>query len=162
MEKRRPVYNERAMYHRRCTRVAIVLIAALCMALAAASLAAQNQVSANPTIWSGVFNANQAKRGEASAGKSCAKCHSADLGGGQDGPALVGADVLRAWDGMTVGDLFDRIRTTMPADAPRSLSAQETADVVAYILSLNRCPAGENELPSETEALGVIRITAQP
>ena len=63
---------------------------------------------------------------------------------------------------MTVGELFDRVRTTMPADAPRSLSAQDTADVVAFILSSNKCPAGEKELPSEMEALGQIRITSQP
>jgi len=142
---------------------AIVFCAAVYAAFVATSLvAAQSQASSSRTIWSGVFNADQAKRGEASANKNCAKCHSADLAGGQDGPALVGADVLQAWNGMTVGELFDRVKTTMPADAPRSLSPQETADVVAYILSLNRCPTGEKELPIEIEALGQIRITSQP
>ena len=141
---------------------AILLCAALHATFVATSSAAQTQSSASRTIWSGVFNADQAKRGEASAGRNCAKCHSADLAGGQDGPALVGADVLQAWNGMTVGELFDRVKTTMPADAPRSLSPQETADVVAYILSLNKCPTGEKELASEMEALGQIRITSQP
>ena len=144
---------------RRYATTAIVLGAAFHAAFTATSLA---QGQANRTIWSGVFSAEQAKRGEASANRNCAKCHSADLAGGQDGPALVGADVLQAWNGMTVGDLFDRVKTTMPADAPRSLSPQETADVVAYILSVNKCPAGEKELPSEPEALGQIRITSQP
>ncbi|HJZ78433.1 MAG TPA: cytochrome c [Vicinamibacterales bacterium] len=113
------------------------------------------------TIWSGVFGAAQAKRGEAISGRRCATCHNADLAGGQDGPALVGADVLRAWSGTTAGDLFDRIRTTMPADAPQSLSPQETADIVAFILSQNRCPAGDKELPSEKEALNQIQITPE-
>src|SRR5262245_46002541 len=141
---------------------AIVLSAAIYAASFGASLsAAPDQSSAGRTIWNGVFNADQAKRGEASAGRTCAKCHNADLAGGQDGPALVGADVLQAWNGMTVGELFDRIRTTMPADAPRSLSPQETADVVAFILSLNKCPTGD-ELPSEMEALSQIRITTRP
>jgi|SRR5262245_48181322 len=150
-----------AMTVRRRTLTTIVL-AAFYAAFVATSLApAQSQSSANRTIWSGVFNADQAKRGEASANKNCAKCHNADLAGGQDGPALVGADVLQAWNGMTVGELFDRIRTTMPADAPRSLSPQETADVVAFILSLNKCPTGD-ELPSEMEALSQIRITTRP
>jgi len=158
MGKRAPVYNERAMTLRARTTIGVACGAALY----AACVATAAQTMASRTIWNGVFNAEQAKRGEASAGRNCAKCHSADLAGGQDGPALVGADVLKAWDGMTVGELFDRVRTTMPADAPRSLSPQETADVVAFILSLNKCPAGEKELPSEMDALGTIRITSQP
>jgi mono/diheme cytochrome c family protein len=160
MGKRPPVYNERAMTLRARTTITIACCAALYAAFVATAAAAQT--AASRTIWNGVFNADQAKRGEASAARNCAKCHSADLAGGQDGPALVGADVLQAWNGMTVGELFDRVRTTMPADAPRSLSPQETADVVAFILSLNKCPAGEKELPSEMDALGQIRITSQP
>ena len=50
----------------------------------------------------------------------------------------------------------------MPADAPQSLGAQETADVLAYALSLNKCPSGEKELPPDTIELGRIRITSQP
>jgi hypothetical protein len=50
----------------------------------------------------------------------------------------------------------------MPADAPQTLSAQETADILAYVLSLNRCPAGEKELPSDAAALGQVRITSRP
>jgi len=143
-------------------RIAIVLGAAVSTARVVSSIAAApNQVSATGTIWSGVFSADQAKRGEVSASSKCAKCHGADLAGGQDGPSLVGPDVLQAWSGMTVGDLFDRVKTTMPADAPRSLSPQETADVVAYLFSLNKCPAGEKEMASEMEALGQIRITTR-
>ena len=128
------------------------------LTLHAASVAAQ---SSSQTIWSGVFSAAQAKRGEAIAGRRCATCHSADLAGGQDGPALVGSDVLQAWSGTTAGDLFDKIRTTMPADAPQTLSPQETADILAFIFSQNKCPAGEKELPSEMEALKRIQITSE-
>jgi len=117
--------------------------------------------SSSQTIWSGVFSAAQAKRGEAIAGKRCATCHNADLAGGQDGPALVGADVLQAWSGTTAADLFDKIKTTMPADAPQSLSPQETADLVAFIFSQNKCPAGEKDLPSEMEALKQIQVTPE-
>src|SRR4029077_18871122 len=63
------------------------------------------------TVWSGVYSAAQAKRGEAGAERLCAKCHSADLTGVQDGPSLVGQDVLAAWSSLTLRDLFDRIRT---------------------------------------------------
>jgi S-disulfanyl-L-cysteine oxidoreductase SoxD len=114
------------------------------------------------TVWSGVYTADQAKRGEAGANRSCAKCHNADLTGGQDGPSLVGREALDAWSTLTLGDLFDRIKTTMPADAPQTLSPQETADILAYVLSLNKCPTGEKDLPSDPAALGQVRITSHP
>jgi len=117
--------------------------------------------SSSQTIWTGVFGAAQAKRGEAIAAQRCAACHNADLAGGQDGPPLVGSDVLQAWSGTSAGDLFDRIRTTMPADAPQTLSPQETADLLAFIFSQNKCPAGEKELPFEMQALKQIQITAE-
>jgi len=118
--------------------------------------------AARTTVWGGVYSAGQAKRGEASAGKSCAKCHGADLTGGQDGPSLVGPEVLEAWSSLTLADLFDRIKTTMPADAPQTLGAQEAADILAYTLSQNKCPAGEKDLPADAAALAQIRITSRP
>jgi mono/diheme cytochrome c family protein len=114
------------------------------------------------TIWSNVYSASQAKRGEAGANRLCTKCHGADLTGGQDGPSLVGAEVLGSWASLTLGDLLDRIKTTMPADAPRSLGQQETVDILAYMLSLNKCPAGDEELPPGMEVLSQIRVTGQP
>jgi quinoprotein glucose dehydrogenase len=120
------------------------------------------QAPAGATVWSGVYSAEQAKRGEAGASRSCAKCHNADLTGGQDGPSLVGREALDAWSTLTLGDLFDRIKTTMPADAPQTLSPQETADILAYILSLNKCPAGEKDLPSDAAALGQVRVSRHP
>jgi mono/diheme cytochrome c family protein len=114
------------------------------------------------TIWSGVYAAAQAKRGESIAAKSCTPCHGPDLAGGQDGPSLVGPDVLQAWSRMTVGELFEKTKDTMPADAPRSLSAQETADVLAYVIRVNKCPAGDKELPADRDALNQIRIAREP
>jgi len=97
-----------------------------------------------------------------SANSKCTKCHEVDLAGGQDGSSLVGPDVLGAWTSLTLGDLFDRVNTTMPADAPRSLGLLETADILAYVLSLNTCPAGEKELPPDMDVLSQIRITGRP
>jgi mono/diheme cytochrome c family protein len=134
-----------------------IVVGAAVLALGAASAAQPS----SQTIWNGVFSAAQARRGEAIAGTRCATCHNADLAGGQDGPALVGADVLQAWSGTSAGDLFDRVRTTMPADAPQTLSPQETADIVAFIFSQNKCPAGDRELPSELDALKQIQITPE-
>jgi S-disulfanyl-L-cysteine oxidoreductase SoxD len=45
----------------------------------------------------------------------------------------------------------------MPQDRPGSLSAEEYADVVAYILRLNGRPAGERELPADAALLARMR-----
>ena len=113
-------------------------------------------------IWSGVYSDAQAKRGEAVSNKSCISCHGAELMGGEAGPTLVGLEFLGNWNSLSLGDLFDRIHTTMPADAPGSLSVQDTADVIAYVLKLNKYPAGEKELPSDQSALGQVKIEGQP
>jgi hypothetical protein len=64
------------------------------------------------------------------------------------------------WDGLTIGDLFDRIRTSMPADRPGSLSRQQNADVVAYILRFNQFPSGNEELPRDVLVLKQILFKA--
>jgi hypothetical protein len=51
--------------------------------------------------------------------------------------------------GRPVGDFVEQIRQTMPYDSPGRLSRQEYTDIVAYMLRLNRIPAGETELPSD-------------
>ena len=48
----------------------------------------------------------------------------------------------------------------MPAEAPGTLSKEETAAVIAYILKLNKMPAGKVDLSTDREALGRINIVA--
>jgi alcohol dehydrogenase (cytochrome c) len=57
---------------------------------------------------------------------------------------------------------FDQIKMTMPADAPESLKPQEYADVIAYLFSVNKFPAGEKELPADQTALDNIKISKGP
>ena len=54
---------------------------------------------------------------------------------------------------LTVGELFELIRDEMPQDAPGTLSAEQTASLVAYLLHGNRLPAGEMSLPADVEQL---------
>ena len=61
---------------------------------------------------------------------------------------------------LSVGDLFDRIRVTMPADRPGSVPRQEIVDILAYVLNANQFPAGETELPREVPALKQILFKA--
>jgi mono/diheme cytochrome c family protein len=100
----------------------------------------------------GLFADAQAKRGESVYADQCATCHDAKLIGGV-GPALAGKEFITGWKAMTVADLFDKIKTQMPLTAPGTLSPQQTADLVAFILSSNHFPAGSAELPSDSAAL---------
>jgi hypothetical protein len=64
------------------------------------------------------------------------------------------------WNGVMLGDLLERMRLTMPQSSPGSLSRQQNADVLAYILSVGGFPAGDKELPRQTEILNTIRFLA--
>jgi hypothetical protein len=48
----------------------------------------------------------------------------------------------------------------MPADHPGTLSRPENADILAYILQVNKLPAGTRDLPSDAETLKRIRFEA--
>jgi mono/diheme cytochrome c family protein len=116
--------------------------------------------AAASSVWDGVFSEEQVKRGVASYQRECSSCHGVALEGGDMTPPLVGGAFTSNWNDLTVGDLFDRIRLTMPLDSPGKLSRQQNADVIAFILKTNAWPSGTTELPPEAGALKQIRIEA--
>jgi mono/diheme cytochrome c family protein len=132
----------------------IILAVAFALGLAAA----QSPVS----VWDGVYSDQQAARGAALSKAACASCHGDKLQGKGQTPALVGSDFTMDWNGMTVGDLFDKIQTSMPADKPGSLSREENASLVAYLLSANKFPSGTADLSSAGDRLRQIRFEAAP
>jgi len=113
------------------------------------------------TVWAGVYTDDQAKRGETASNKLCTSCHGPDLTGGEAGPALVGLEFIGNWNALSLGDLVDRVQATMPADAPGSMTQQQTSDVAAYMLKLNKFPAGQAELTIDQGALKAIMIESQ-
>jgi len=113
------------------------------------------------SVWDGVYTKEQAQRGQNAYRESCAKCHGENLGGGEAGPPLTGAEFLRSWNGRTAGDLFAAIRKTMPSADPGSISTREYSDIVALIFSTNEFPAGAKELDREINPLNEIRIEAK-
>jgi len=117
-------------------------------------LAAQTSRS----VWDGIYSEDQSKRGAGLYAKECASCHGTELTGGESAPALVGDGFLSNWNGTTVGDLFERIRKSMPQDNPGRLSRQQDADILAFMLSANKFPAGKADLDRETEALKQIKL----
>ena len=45
-----------------------------------------------------------------------------------------GKDFLTNWQGKTVGDLYEKTQTTMPATAPGTLTPAQAADILAFLL----------------------------
>jgi cytochrome c len=127
-------------------------------ALALISIASAQ--SAGTSVWDGVFTDEQVKRGAASYQRECSNCHGAALEGGDMTPPLVGGGFTSNWNDLALGDLFERIRLTMPLDSPGKLSRQENVDVIAFILKTNAWPSGVTELPPEVGALKQIKIEA--
>ena len=137
-------------------RVVVLAVIACCALVLIEALTAQ----APRSLWDGVYTQEQAKRGESAYVERCARCHGADLSSGDSVPPLVGAQFLSTWNTKTVGDLFDRIRTTMPVDKPGSIGRQQGSDIVAYVLSVNKFPSGNTELGTQTELLKQIQFDA--
>ena len=86
----------------------------------------------------------------------CAECHGATLGGGK-GPPLHGAAFLQNWQHKTARDLYSRILTTMPADAPGTLPEETVVDVTIYVLSQNGMNVG-SEVKGLPDSLSTIEI----
>jgi cytochrome c len=141
-----------------------LLLIAASLALIASSLCAlRAQAPSQDTrsVWDGVYTEEQAKRGEPVYRKECAACHGDMLTGGESAPPLTGGAFLSNWDGLTMGDLFDRIRKTMPQTAPGRLTRQQNADVLAFMLSINKFPSGKTELYRQSEMLKEIRFESK-
>jgi mono/diheme cytochrome c family protein len=131
------------------------LIASLVIVQALILVSAQGK-----TTLDGVYSAAQATRGEKIYKDTCASCHGDDLSGGGQAPALAGKDFNMDWIDLSLNDLSERTRISMPADKPGSLSAAQVADAIAVLLSKGSFPAGPADLPADAEALKAIKFVA--
>src|SRR5258706_5104220 len=119
---------------------------------------------AEKTVWDGVYSAHQATRGKATYTTYCSTCHMADLSGGgsfgmEEAPALRRDGFMEDRD---LANVFGFIKGNMPADNPSTLTPQAYLDILAYVLQQNGFPAGARELPTNTDELKNILITAKP
>lgn len=134
---------------------------AVCLAvIALAATGARPSGNQARTQWDGVYTEAQAQRGNDVYSAHCAGCHGPTLSGAEMAPALAGFAFAANWDQLTLGDLFDRIRKSMPPEDPGSLTRQEYTDVVAYLLQFGQAPAGKDELPPNADLLRQIRYSA--
>ena len=116
------------------------------------------------SVWDGVFSEAQAARGRLAYSGACGFCHGRRLNGAPDDPdmrstpPLARARFLREWEGRSLATLFEYTRLTMPEDNPTSLTDAEYVDVIAYMLSVSRMPAGDDDLSPDSRSLARIVI----
>ena len=135
------------------------------MLMAAASLvllgisATQAQQAGKTSTASGVFTAEQAKDGERAFQAKCATCHGADLHSTEpEAPDLTEGAFKFGWDGKTIANRYEQIRSTMPYGNAGSLDDQTYIDIVAYILAFNGIPSGKQKLEPDLPALEKIVV----
>jgi S-disulfanyl-L-cysteine oxidoreductase SoxD len=140
-----------------------VAILALAGTMAFGALGARGTVAAQgaKSQWDGVYTEAQAKRGEPLYAQYCASCHGADLAGGEMAPGLTGGEFTANWNDLSVGDLYERIRISMPQNAPGSLTRQQNSDILSFILNKMNAPVGQAELSTNTDELKAIKFLAQ-
>lgn len=102
------------------------------------------------TTRSGVFTTDQAEQGKQVYALICVTCHTPVS---HTGPAFTGK-----WEGKSLWELLDYIRTSMPKSEPGSLSQREYLRVLAYLLRMNGMPTGKAELTADSVQLKAIRV----
>lgn len=122
------------------------LSAAVCMFSASAGA----QSSPATSTRTGVYTTEQSARGVDVYAGYCKSCHTPE--------SHTGAVFAAKWRGRRLSELYEYIRDQMPKNAPGSLSDEEYADVLAYLLKMNRMPAGKQQLSTDAAALKSIRI----
>lgn len=137
--------------------VAILAVCGFIGATAYASLGAQAK-----TASAGVYTEEQATKGDALYKEQCAACHGDNLEGSGPMPPLAGMDFLTNWQGKTLGDLYEKTQTTMPATAPGTLTPDQTVELVAYMLKASKYPVGTAPLEGTMEALLPITLDPPP
>jgi mono/diheme cytochrome c family protein len=114
------------------------------------SAAAQDTGDAPRSASSGVYSTVQATRGRDLYALQCRSCHTPE--------SHTGAIFDSWWGGRLLSDLFEYVQERMPKNEPGSLTPQEYADVVAYLLRMNKLPSGSEELSTDVALLRRIRI----
>jgi len=112
------------------------------------------------SVLDGIYTAAQAERGKAVYAMNCAGCHGEKQEGGNAGPTLSGPDFTNGYKDGSAGALLTKISQDMPSSAPGSLEPQQYADVFAFVLSVNKYPAGQTEAPKDPADLKNVKMAA--
>jgi S-disulfanyl-L-cysteine oxidoreductase SoxD len=114
---------------------------------------ASNKTAAAPakTTLSGVYTREEADAGKELYAPLCSSCH---LAMNQHSTP----EFRKKWTGKSLSDLYTIMRSTMPKNDPGSLADEDYAVVLAYMLQLNKMPAGKTYLSTDTLELRKIRF----
>ena len=86
--------------------------------------------------------------------KVCVECHE---------PAdYTGPKFREKWNGLPMLDLYEQIRTKMPDDNPGSLTRDQYAEALAYILKQNGVPAGPSKIAPDSVAMSAVKLNLPP
>lgn len=117
------------------------------LAVAAALLGA---TQADRTTGDGVYVATQADSGATVFEAACFECHLPNW--------EKEANFYSHWHGKPLIELVRYLHLEMPQTDPGTLTADEYAQVTAYLLRLTGNPAGATALSADTTRIGDIRI----
>ena len=98
----------------------------------------------------GLYTVEQAERGEQVFKKVCYECHEVE--------DLTNEDFRFEWDGRSVCELYELVRTTMPDENPGTLSREQYLDAIAYVLKINNQPAGPAEFVGDSASSSVVML----
>ncbi len=129
--------------------------------LAAAIVAGGAATGAKPPVRTsaGVYSESQAEGGAQLYAQRCAMCHGRSLEGTYETPGLTGK-FLANWGKRPLGDLYDYVDRAMPQFAPSTLTPEENAALMAFLLKANGMPAGRDSLPADSAKLHAIILDA--
>lgn len=120
------------------------------------------QLAATSSALAGNYTKEQAQAGAKIYADKCSSCHGSQLQGGA-APALTGSTFAQSLQTTytTAGKLFSFISSQMPVNNPGSLSKDDNARVLAFILSQNSYPAGTALDPAHLEQVALLPYPKQ-
>ena len=96
------------------------------------------------------YTDQQAAAGQAAYAQSCGGCHGRTLSGAGEAPPLAGSAFMASWGSRTTGELFTRMRASMPPENANGLPVDAYASLVAFLLKANGAQAGSSAFTPET------------
>jgi mono/diheme cytochrome c family protein len=106
--------------------------------------------SSGKTTMSGIYTADEARAGREMYAGLCASCHTA--------ASHTGPTFRKKWSGRPLSEIYTFMRTMMPKNDPGALGDEDYEVLLAYLLQMNKMPAGKTYLSTDTLELRKIRI----
>ena len=141
-------------HHRGLCGVFLLLVSVGCAGSPAPETATPDAATEASVAQTGSFTDEQVAFGRETFDLLCDNCHSTTEFRGQ---------VFQyAWRRQTAWDFYVTVGSTMPDNAPGTLSDRETVSVVAWVLSMNGFEPGASELAPDEESLSAFVMDAGP